>query len=180
MNYYIGDLHFGHNNILRFDNRPFADTDEMDRALIEYWNKRVKDDDDVYILGDFAYRNTRPEEYYLKQLRGRKHLIVGNHDDKLLADEKAVSHLVSIDKMLNLNDCGKHICLCHFPLADWDGMFKRHYHIYAHIHCRTDGAYRYMRTLPNALNAGCMINGYMPVTFGELLRNNQIFKENNP
>ena len=33
MNYYISDLHFGHANVIRHDNRPFADVEEMDRAL---------------------------------------------------------------------------------------------------------------------------------------------------
>lgn len=31
MNYYISDLHIGHENILRFDNRPFADVNEMNK-----------------------------------------------------------------------------------------------------------------------------------------------------
>ena len=35
MNYYISDLHIGHENILRFDNRPFADVSEMNNKLIE-------------------------------------------------------------------------------------------------------------------------------------------------
>ena len=34
MNYYISDLHIGHENILRFDNRPFADANEMNNKLI--------------------------------------------------------------------------------------------------------------------------------------------------
>ena len=41
MNYYIGDLHFGHKNCLAFDNRPFKDTEEHDKALINNWNEVV-------------------------------------------------------------------------------------------------------------------------------------------
>lgn len=44
MNYYISDLHIGHANIVRFDNRPFADLNEMHRAIIDNWNSRVKTD----------------------------------------------------------------------------------------------------------------------------------------
>ena len=33
-NFYISDLHIGHENILRFDNRPFADVNEMNNKLI--------------------------------------------------------------------------------------------------------------------------------------------------
>ena len=47
MNYYISDLHIGHENILRFDNRPFADVNEMNNMLIENWNARVRSDDTV-------------------------------------------------------------------------------------------------------------------------------------
>ena len=42
MNYYIADPHFGHANVIRFSDRPFADVDEMNRCLIENWNARVE------------------------------------------------------------------------------------------------------------------------------------------
>ena len=44
-NFYISDLHIGHENILRFDNRPFADVNEMNNKLIENWNARVHSND---------------------------------------------------------------------------------------------------------------------------------------
>lgn len=44
------------------------------------WNDRVQADDEVWILGDFCYRAEKGPEWYLRQLKGRKHLIVGNHD----------------------------------------------------------------------------------------------------
>ena len=56
MNYYISDLHIGHANVIRFDKRPFADLNEMHRAIIDNWNSRVKTDDTVYILGDFIWQ----------------------------------------------------------------------------------------------------------------------------
>ena len=42
MKLYISDLHFGHENVIRFDGRPFANADEMDLTLIELWNARVQ------------------------------------------------------------------------------------------------------------------------------------------
>jgi calcineurin-like phosphoesterase family protein len=53
-NFYIADLHFGHWNIVRYDNRPFESIEEMDNALIRNWNNVVSDEDTVYILGDIS------------------------------------------------------------------------------------------------------------------------------
>lgn len=36
--------------------------------------------DTVYILGDLIFRASNAPEYYLDRLKGRKHLILGNHD----------------------------------------------------------------------------------------------------
>ena len=52
MIYYIADMHFGHTNVIRFDDRPFADTEQMDEVLIQNWNERVTADDTVYVLLD--------------------------------------------------------------------------------------------------------------------------------
>lgn len=177
MNLYVSDLHFGHHNVINFDNRPFLDVDEMDRILICLWNSRVQNDDDVYIVGDFAYRNEKPEEWYLQKLKGRKHLIIGNHDKRLLSNEKAMGYFESVDKMMHVADNGNHICVCHYPIAEWNGLKKGHWHIYGHIHNKTDGSFQYMRTLDRALNAGCMINNFTPASFDELKRNNEMWKQ---
>ncbi len=47
MNYYIVDMHFGHDNIRRLSNRPFATIEEMSKAIIDNWNSRVIDIDFV-------------------------------------------------------------------------------------------------------------------------------------
>lgn len=45
--FYTSDTHFGHKNIIGFCDRPFDDIEEMNRALIERWNAKVSDADDV-------------------------------------------------------------------------------------------------------------------------------------
>ena len=39
--FFIADTHFGHENALAFDNRPFRTIEEHDKALIENWNNAV-------------------------------------------------------------------------------------------------------------------------------------------
>lgn len=79
MIYFTADTHFGHYNAIRFCDRPFASAEEMDEAMIQNWNDRVTGNDTVYILGDMFFRSTNAEGI-LKRLKGKKRLIVGNHD----------------------------------------------------------------------------------------------------
>lgn len=176
MNLYISDLHFGHSNVINFDRRPFADRDEMDQAMITLWNSKVSADDHVYIVGDFCYRNENTADWYLRQLKGHKHLVIGNHDSETLKNERAMSYFESVDKMLHVTDKDKHICLCHFPLAEWNGYRKGHWHIYGHIHGRKEETYEFMRTKEKALNAAACINNYTPASVDELIRNNQLHR----
>ena len=82
MNFYISDMHYGHANILRLCNRPFSDVYEMNKALIQNWNSAVTPYDTVYIVGDVAWNVTEAIEF-MHNCRGKKVLIVGNHDKKL-------------------------------------------------------------------------------------------------
>ena len=98
MNLYISDLHFGHKNVILFEHRPFSDVDTMDHCLIQLWNSRVSADDDVYIVGDFCYRSGRTPDWYLRQLKGHKHLIIGNHDKATLDCKTLQSTLRALKK----------------------------------------------------------------------------------
>ncbi|MCR5237801.1 MAG: hydrolase [Lachnospiraceae bacterium] len=174
---YTSDLHFGHSNVIGFDHRPFGDIDEMDHVLIELWNGRVQPDDTVYIVGDFCYRSEHPAEWYLRQLKGHKFLILGNHDKPILSNPNALHYLEGVDKMMHVKDGEHHVSLCHFPIVEWNGYFRGSYHIYGHIHNRKDEAYEVMKKKDRALNAGCMINNYTPASFNELVRNNETFRK---
>lgn len=181
MNLYIADLHLGHRNCIQFDHRPFSDIDEMDRALIKLWNDRVNDDDHVYILGDVIYRSGRDAAWYLRQLKGHKHLIVGNHDQKLLQNENAMKYFESVDNLLEITDAFNYesvqVVLCHYPMLEWNHSFHGSYHIFGHIHANVDSTAWCMSKLDHALNAGCMINNYAPASLRELIQNNAEFKK---
>lgn len=177
MNLYISDLHFGHKNVIKFDHRPFMDVDEMDTAMIQLWNSRVQKDDNVYIVGDLCFKSGKSPDWYLRKLAGHKHLIIGNHDGVILKNQKALSYFESVESLMNLTDNDKQICLCHYPLAEWNKMYHGSWHIYGHIHNKKNEAYEFMKTKDKALNAAACINNYTPASMNELIRNNKIFQE---
>ena len=78
--YFIADLHFGDDNIRRYENRPFQNTGQMDEELIRRWNTAVTAKDQVYVLGDFGADGKEHE--VLEKLNGIIFLVKGNHDTK--------------------------------------------------------------------------------------------------
>jgi calcineurin-like phosphoesterase family protein len=76
----ISDMHFGHSNIMKYENRPFTDVQNMDSTIIENWNKTVGKNDKVFILGDVSFYNKEKTTQIMQSLNGYKTLILGNHD----------------------------------------------------------------------------------------------------
>lgn len=179
--FYIADTHFGHENSIRFCNRPFADVNEMNRTLIKNWNAKVTPDDDVYVLGDFAYRRATSVRDIVRQLNGRKHLIIGNHDVSWMKNKEAVAEFHEVTPLLEIKDEERLVTLCHYPMMAWRNS-KRSFSwlIHGHIHNNVQDEYwPLLTTMDRALNAGVDINNFMPVTFDELIENNRKWKRTN-
>ena len=170
MIYYTADLHFGHENVIRFDNRPFSSVEEMDEELIKRWNDKVKWSDTVYILGDVCMKTKNNAIHYISRLAGKKHLIIGNHDGVILKNKDARNMFESISHMDYFRDGDKYVCLCHYPIVEWRGYHHGGWHLYGHIHNNRQEAYEIMKHKERARNAGCMLTDYTPVTLDELMR----------
>lgn len=132
--FFIADLHFNHENIIRLCNRPFNNIIQMNKELIKKWNDKVSDEDTVYILGDFCFKMSKQDAInILKQLKGKKILIKGNHDryagqrDFDSCFEKVVDYLQIIQNK-------QQIILSHYPIIDYAGMYYGAKMIYGHIH----------------------------------------------
>jgi len=78
--YFIADLHFGHGNMIEYENRPFKDARQMNEALIKNWNSVVTQKDKVFILGDVSFHSKETTKEIISRLYGQKILIMGNHD----------------------------------------------------------------------------------------------------
>lgn len=131
--FYIADTHFGHENIIKFDGRPFENTEKMNQKMLENWNKVVGKYDLVYILGDFMWKFKDEDIGFVRQLNGRKRLIKGNHDKCHSKNFKNLfENIVEYEK---IEDNGRTIILCHYPILAYDGSFAgRNIHLHGHVH----------------------------------------------
>jgi len=128
------DTHFSHANILKYSNRPFESIEEHDEALINNWNSVVGPDDDVYHLGDFAFRDPY---HYAPKLNGNKFLVPGNHDRKYLSDLKKYFRI--LPHIFELRHNGKALIMCHYAMRRWNKSHWGTYHVYGHSHGKLPG-----------------------------------------
>lgn len=75
------DLHFGHSNIIGFCDRPFHNVAAMNSALASLLGK-VGESELLVIAGDVLLGDDEQGIEPVRQIPGRKILVVGNHDFK--------------------------------------------------------------------------------------------------
>jgi calcineurin-like phosphoesterase family protein len=170
MIYFTADLHFGHANVIRYCNRPYATADEMNEALIRNWNRIVHRDDDVYILGDVTMKPAANAHEYISALKGRKYLIRGNHDRFLKNYEPYLADFIRVKDYEVLNYGDRHFVLFHYPIAEWYGAFRGAIHLYGHVHNSEAANERMRSSLAGfAYNVGVDCNGYSPVSIKDII-----------
>lgn len=125
---FTADPHFGHANIIKYCNRPFSSSGEMDEVLIERWNSKVGINDTIYVVGDFTMGSNAKD--YLKRLNGIKYLIIGNHDRK---PSKQDGWAEVYQQYTVRHPIGKFV-LFHFAMRVWDQSHRGSYHLYGHSH----------------------------------------------
>lgn len=187
MEYFIGDTHFFHDNILTFDGRPFIDTHQMFEYMKAEWNDVVTDQDVVYILGDFCWsRDPDVVQGLLRQLNGRKRLIKGNHD-QFLKNASIKKEFETIRDYDEIRIGNNHVVLQHFPIASWKNMHgvgndraEAWIHLHGHTHM-TREFFPYLKYLESintpgkaplkAYNVGCMCPWiyYQPKTLEQII-----------
>lgn len=204
MRYYISDCHFWHEKLLsQMDHRPFESVEAMNDFMIEQWNKRVRKNDDVVILGDFSWGNGIQTNEILEMLNGKKYLIVGNHDLYLKDKNFDPSYFVWIREYAELRDNRRKVCLSHYPMPCYNGQYRKDedgnpksYMLYGHVHDTRDQKFLEMygnfiraqthrsigdgssQPIPfNMINCFCMYSNYIPLTLDEWIENDKLRRE---
>jgi calcineurin-like phosphoesterase family protein len=177
--WFTADQHFAHESIMARSNRPFASVREMDRTLIDHWNARVQDDDEVYHLGDLTLAGLAHTQHLIRQLKGRIYLLGDpyHHDGSWLrhllkenaqlisrSDQPVTIlpplHVLSLPHPWN-GGLFVSLVLCHFPLASWHRMSRGSWHLHGHNHGRTQRDFL-------CYDVGVDNNDYAPVSLPQI------------
>lgn len=169
----ISDTHFGHKNIMKYEDRysklGVETIEEHDKVLIDLWNTTVKQNDLIYILGDFSFRKGEATNELLKQLNGDKVLIKGNHDIYLDNKNFDKSLFKGIYDYKEIRYKGVEVILMHYPIYRFKHMERdKAVHLFGHIHnC-------YMPLPKKCYNVGAILNGFRPISLLEAIRRAQL------
>ncbi len=155
--FFTADTHFGHRNIIDHCSRPFASIEEMDEELIRRWNSVVQTGDEVYHLGDFAWRDHLK---YKSRLNGKIHWVLGNHDR---CSQEVKSQFTSVHDLFQGRINGRDFFLLHYPLVSWARKSHGCVHLYGHVHGRYDKAGEL------SLDVGVDVHNFTPLSFDEVI-----------
>lgn len=141
--WFTSDTHFFHNKMAAV--RGFAVTADMNAAMSNNWNKRVRIFDTVFHLGDLSFAGFSKTQQVVGMLNGHLKIVPGNHDDvsllkrlhtasgpvEVLPPLKTYKH--TVPKSDGTSDVLRFV-LCHFPLGSWDKMHYGAMHLHGHSH----------------------------------------------
>jgi len=175
----VSDTHFGHAGVCRFTRndgvtklRPWDSAEEMDEAMVEAWNDRVRPNDKVYHLGDVVIN--RRALSIMSRLNGDKVLIRGNHD--IFKDEDYRAHFRELRAYHVMNG----LILSHIPVHEASlGRFgcSIHGHLHANrvmkargVDART-GEILYSDEIdPRYYNVSVEQTDFAPILFEDVLK----------
>jgi calcineurin-like phosphoesterase family protein len=113
----------------------------MHTYILNRWNSKITNGDTVYILGDIALKGRNDALIAMvAQLKGKKVLIKGNHDDIKDYRYAQLFHEICERKELSETFEGKSykLVLDHFPILMWSGQHKGTILLYGHTHATAE------------------------------------------
>lgn len=143
MHYFTADLHYNHQNIClgvskwndKSKCRKFSSLEEMNHCIVSSINDTVKEDDYLYILGDFAFGGYHNVELCRKRIRCKKvHLIYGNHDVAIRKKPDLQRLFVRCDEIRMVNIHDQPIILFHYACRTWNLQHHGAWQLYGHSH----------------------------------------------
>jgi calcineurin-like phosphoesterase family protein len=169
--WFTADTHFGHRNIIRYCQRPFATVEEMNETIIDNWNGVVGKDDVVFHLGDFSVGGAAEWTSLLESLNGRIFLVLGNHDMNNV-DQGFMRRFENVSMQMLISIGKQRIYLNHYPFLCYGGSYRGTWQLFGHVHtspCNSglDNS-RLGMLFPTQYDVGVDNNSFTPVSFEEV------------
>jgi calcineurin-like phosphoesterase family protein len=118
--WFTSDLHLGHRLVANL--RGFESAADHDAAIVNAWDRMVRKDDDVWVLGDLCASAPHHALDLLASMQGRKHLVSGNHDrchpmhrDAHNWQRRYLEVFASVQPFARRKVGGQDVLLSHFP-----------------------------------------------------------------
>lgn len=172
MIYFTSDLHFGHDKNFIYKSRGFNSIKEHDKSIINNWNSIITKDDDVYVLGDLMLGNKEQGLDYLRQLKGKIHIVVGNHDtsNKIDLYSTKLNNVIEIKPIIILKYNKYKFYLSHYPTITSNLNEKSLrdclINLYGHTHQIKS---KFYNEIPFMYNVGLDCHQNKPVSIDEII-----------
>ena len=157
--FHIGDLHFGHKNILKYRSE-FASIEEHDAVIIDNIGCSVSKRDTLWLHGDCFF--TLDALRWLHAINANRiHWIIGNHDSDNAERQKVIYHGINsgiVDSVHSLVKY-KEFWLSHAPIHSDELRGKMNIHGHVHRNSIADSRY---------FNVSCENVNYAPITTQEI------------
>lgn len=167
--YLTSDQHFGHDRLFIWQVRGYTSVEEMNRAQVDKWNSIITDEDDVYILGDLMLGDKSNIDY-IKQLKGKLHIVYGNHDTATRREMyNELPNVVEAQWAIMLNYRKYHFYMSHFPALtgnlEKESLHQMTLNLYGHTH-QTSNFYE---DRPYMYNVGVDSHNGYPVLLDDII-----------
>jgi len=179
--WFSADIHIDHTNCLHLANRPFSSIQDMENTIVDNFNKKIKPDDVLYLLGDVCLGKKTSWIRFLDKLVCRNViLLIGNHDKwSCIPKDK----ILMVAEFVRLRIHGRILILSHYPYrCSWFRAFWKRLHpavvskkrpkdtglwlLHGHDHRKTALCDYH----PRQINVGVDAHNFFPVSINDIIR----------
>lgn len=186
MKWFTSDSHYNHKNIcLGTSNwpdkqtacRPFSSLEQMNDAIVNAINEKVKENDTLYFLGDWAFGGIESIWNFYKRIICKNIIFIkGNHDTHIIKNKvlpnckrlnpyslnivdgvpiggeypdyvEAQTLFREVHDYLEITIDKVNVVLCHYPIEEWNDRHGKSIHLHGHQHGKN-------RKIENRLDIG--------------------------
>ena len=176
---FTGDIHGFHKNIIKYSNRPFKNTNEMNEVIRDRHNAIFDKDDIIFNIGDALLLRSDDSytqaEDWIKTFNGKIMYLPGNHESNLNLIRKYWTVMPQLSEIKVLDEESEYgnqiIVLCHYALRVWNKSHYSSWHLFGHSHgslTNDNGVNMQDYETSFSMDVGVDTNNYHPYTYEDV------------